>query len=548
MRGRHAAVVLLAVAASFLIFQPLRSPWWSGYDYDSVYVGTGLTLFRGDRSNFYDHPGAPLQEGLGAIFTGAWLFSGDTRGDRADRWASNLDTTRPYLRTFASLIFLLSVLIAFVTIAWVTRSAWWGLIGGLLFLTSPDLITWAAVVKPDPLLAALAVACIGLLVEAFRRRSGALYAAAAFVLGFDLSVKVQAVGLAAPLVLAALWRPPPNGWWREARRTAASWLRAHRRPVTAAGCVWLAVVVVLNLLSAPPEAKPLAELAGGTAALAAVSAVAWRVMRRTRAAGVVSVAIACVFALLAGIAVPSLFYASVPAPTVRQMAITLTGGGVNAGAHPAANAWTTLGAWHVLLILAALGLAFALVKREWEAVLWASGGLALGFLAYLRFGDIHYYTAAIAVAAPLAVRALQAIPVWRVAIAALLCAAAVYKPYDVEIKQARGRGTEAKRTERVNEWVAARLPPHTVALTSLEASDKRIFHLVDFYMPWEPPRDYRFLPPTDQAARYVRARNERVAYLISGSEENATVILKSLGFAGSAERVRGAPGFVYRVT
>ena len=52
-----AAAALLAVAGALLAFQPLRSPWWTGHDFDSVYVGSGLTLFRGERSVFYDHPG-----------------------------------------------------------------------------------------------------------------------------------------------------------------------------------------------------------------------------------------------------------------------------------------------------------------------------------------------------------------------------------------------------------------------------------------------------------------------------------------------------------
>src|SRR5262245_6572588 len=115
-----AAAVLVAVAASLLVFQPLRSPWWSGYAYDSVYVATGLTLFRGDRSNFYDHPGTPLQEGLAAIFTGSWLVSGGgDRHARADAWIGDLDTTRPYLRVFGSLLYIGSALIAFLTIAWI---------------------------------------------------------------------------------------------------------------------------------------------------------------------------------------------------------------------------------------------------------------------------------------------------------------------------------------------------------------------------------------------------------------------------------------------
>jgi hypothetical protein len=543
-----AAAVLVAVAASLLVFQPLRSPWWSGYDYDSVYVATGLTLFRGDRSNFYDHPGTPLQEGLAAIFTGAWLVSGDDRTAKADAWIADLDSTRAYLRVFGSLLYIASALIAFFTVAWITRSAWWGFLGGLLFLTSPDLITWAAVVKPDPLLAGLAVACVGLLVEAARRRSGPLYLAAAFVLGFDLSVKVQAVGLALPLVIAALLRPPPAGWWTTFRAQARAWLAAHRRLVFVAGGCWLALVVFLNALSAPPAAKPLVELAAGLAALAALAVAAWRIFRGTRLAGIVSVAIGCTFALVAGMVVPNLFYASMPAPTVRQAAITLTGGGVNSGAHPAFGAWGTLADWHVLLIVAAVGFARGLLVRDVGVLLWAAGAFALGLLAYLRFGEIHYYTAAIALATPLVIRAAQSLPVAPVVLSVLLIAACIYRPSRTEIDKARSRTHDAEATERVNAWVEPRLHGIDVALTELEANDARIFHLVHFYSPWAEEPDYRFLPPDHDATQWIRDHDKRIAYFIASSpEDDPTEALRSLGLPGQATRVASAPGFVYRV-
>ena len=82
-----AAVVLVVVAGALLASQPLGSPWWSGYDYDSVYVGSGLQLFRGDRSVFYDHPGAPQQEVMAATFTGAWAQSMATPMNAGDiKW------------------------------------------------------------------------------------------------------------------------------------------------------------------------------------------------------------------------------------------------------------------------------------------------------------------------------------------------------------------------------------------------------------------------------------------------------------------------------
>jgi hypothetical protein len=540
---------VVAVAASLVAFQPLRSPWWTGHDFDSVYAATGLTLFRGDRSNFYDHPGAPLQEGLGLVFTGAWLVGGadPDRAQQSEEWVRNLDSVRPYLRAFAVFTYVAAVLIGFLTIAWVTRSAFWGFLGGLLVLTAPDLITWSSVVKPDPLLAGLSVAVAGLLVEAFRRRSGALFLAAAFVLGFDLSVKVQAAGLALPFALALVLRPPPAGWWTRFRHDARAWIAGHRSTVFIAGGAWLGVVTAVNAFSAAPELKPLAEALGGTVAVAVVAVVGWLAARRTRLAGFTGAAIGSVFACLAGLVVPNLFYVSFPAPMLRQMAITVTGGGVNSGAHPALEPWDVLTAWRLFLLFAAVGLVYALMRREWDALVWASGAFALGLLAYLRFGEFHYYASAIAVAAPLVLRALQAVPIARLVVAGLVVAAIVYQPYRDEIDRSRSRGDVAARTERVNGWVEPRLRDGEVALTYLESSDSRHQYIVDFYSPWNTIHDYRFLPASPEGVEFARDRSLRVAYLITGAPADASGILRSFGLSGEAVRARAAPGFVYRV-
>ena len=544
-----AAAVVVVVAAALLAFQPLGSPWWSGYDYDSVYVGSGLQLFRGDRSVFYDHPGAPLQEVMAATFTGAWAVSspGESRAAKEDWWLRNLDRIRPYLRAVGSLLYVLSALVVFFTLAWALRGAWWGLLGALLFLGSPDVITWAAVVKPDPLLSALAVLAVGLTVEGFRRRAGGLYLAAAFALGYDVSVKVQAAGLVVPLVLAVALRPPPAGWWTSFGAQVGIWLRAHRRVVAAAFVVWLVLLVLLNALAAKPAAKPLAELVAAVVALAVASAAAWFVLRRTKFAGFAATAIGSAFAALAGLVVPNAFYLSMPGPMLRQVVITLSGGGANAGAHPALGVWGVLGPWHLLVLAAVVGFAWSLLERDWTALLWGSGALAMGFLAYLRYGEIHYYTAAIALAVPLVLQAVRAVPVLRTVVGALVVAVVLYQPYKAEIDQARSRGRVANSTVEVNRWVASRLRPNQVALTSLEASDARYFHLVHFYTPTGPVLDYRFLPPDAQAAAYIQSSHKRVRYVIAASAEDATALLRGLGLPGSAHRVH-APGFVYAVS
>jgi hypothetical protein len=547
-----AAALFVAVAGSLLAFQPLRSPWWSGYDFDSVYVGNGLTLFRGERSVFYDHPGAPLQEALAATFTAAWALGSpsDSRDARAAEWAANLDTTRSYLRTWGSIFYVASGLLVLAVVAWVTGSALLGLVGGLLFLGAPDVLAWAAVIKPDALMTGLTFAAVGLAVMGVRRRSGALFLASGFVLGAAVSVKLQAAAGVVPLGLALLLGTPPDGWAGDLRRSGRRWIRAHRAPLLAAAGVWLVLVVALNVLAAPPDARDGLRLVAGLAVLVAAGFGASWLARGRRLSGLVDAVVGCSWAFVAGTIVPNLLYASVPAPMLKEVLITLTGGGVNTGAHPALEPWQVLGPWRVMALLAAIGLLLGLRTRPRETLVWASGSLALGFLAYLRYGDVHYYTVAVTLAIPLALEPLRELLVRRrraLAVgAAALAVWMVYTPLRTGIDLARGRQRDADRTERVDRWVEARLHPGEVALTRLESSDGRYFHIVRFYAPGLPHARYRFLPPDDEAARYIRDQGLRVRFVVTGAPADAGATLRDVGVSGRTVRA-AAPGYVYRV-
>lgn len=548
-RGTFLAAGLVTAAALALVsFQPLGSPWWSGFDFDSAYVASALRLARGETSNFYDHPGAPLQETLAASFTAARVLSGEPRDERVDRWLADLDSTRAFLRAWGTFFFVASALLVFLTIAWVMGHPLWGLLGGLLFLGAPDLIAWAAVVKTDVLLAALSVVAVGLTVQAYRRRSAGLYLAAAAAVGYDVSVKVHAVGLLVPLALAVAVRPPSPGWPRGLAAAGRAWIGARRRLVAAVAAAWALLVVAVNLTAAPPELKPLLELLAGLAGLAVAGALAWLVLRRTALADRVAIALGSVAAGLAGLIVPNLVYASFPAPMARWLVITATGGGVNAGARPELSPFDVLEPWNLLVLMAAIGTVVAIRARDWASLLWAAGAISMGVLAYLRYGDLHYWAPTIALLVPLALRALAAVSPRPGVVAALVTAALLFTPYRVGIETARDRGTIAERTERVNRWVEARLDRGEVALTELESSDGRYFYLVRIYAPDASPEpSYRFLPASHEAASYVRERRLRVGWLIAGAPVEAERLLAGLGLPGRARRVP-APGVVYRVT
>jgi hypothetical protein len=307
------------------------------------------------------------------------------------------------------------------------------------------------------------------------------------------------------------------------------------------------LVLVLNAVAAAPSPKPLAELFGALVLLAAASMGLWLVARRTQAAPLVATGIGCGWAVVAGVIVPNLFYASMPGPMVREAAITLTGGGANVGAHPAANPWDVLRPWQWLLLVALIGLVRGLLDGDRTTLLWASGAVAMGSLAYLRYGEVHYYAPAVALAVPLVLTGVAGVARRPGVLAVLVVAAVLYSPYTAEIDKARGRGRVAANTERVNRWVEPRLRPGEVALTQLESSHGRYFHLVHFYAPQGPELTYRFLPPDDQGAEWVREHGARVRYVVTGSEANVDELLSSLGLFGQVRRVTSAPGFVYEV-
>jgi hypothetical protein len=543
-RARHAAAVVALVVAAVLLLtaQPLRSPWWTGHDFDTVYASSSLTLFRGERSTFLDHPGLPLQEALAAALTAEWALtdSGASRSERADAFLSDLDRLRPHLRVFGALLFAGSALIAYAAVAWSARSTLAGLFAGLVLLAAPDATVWAAVVKPDPLLAALSVASVALLVEGARRRAGELYVAAAALIGFAVTVKVHALGLLAPLALAVLlWPPPTTGL-----RALAAGVRRRRRTLYAAGGVFVALAIVLNRLAAPPALRPLALVSLGLLALAAVAAAAWLVARRTRLRRWVELALVLAAAGLVGAVVPNLLYANLPAPTLRWLAVTLSGRGVEASTS-FVSPFDVLSPWAALFLVAAIGLVLALRGGDRPAVLWAVAVVAMGGLALLRYGSVHYYTAAVALLAPLAAPALRLLS-RAPALIAVVFLLTLYRPFDLQVDEARDRGVIAETTERVNTWVDRRLRDGEVALTFLESDDSRTFALVRQYAPSTPPRRFRFLPATSRGVEHARQAGLQIRYVIAAAETEPAVLLATLELEGRASAV-DAPGYVYRI-
>ncbi|TMJ93907.1 MAG: hypothetical protein E6G67_11045, partial [Actinobacteria bacterium] len=404
------AGAVAAVAVAFVALQPLSSPWWTGGDADSTYVASGLRLFAGQPTKYFDHPGVPLQEAAAAVFTVSWAVDshGKSRADAAQGWLWNLDSTRPYLRTIASVLFVGSALLVFLVLSAVFGRAAWGVLGGLLFLGVPDLIGAASILRPDGLVAALCVAGVGLLVLFVRRGSPGYYLAAAAVAGYALTVKLPGVALVPALLLTLVLAPPAAG---SGRRLAADLRRVARRHRVALGAglvVWLAALVLLNLGAATPKATYVRDLLAGLAAVGAGAALVWVAVRRTRLRELGGLLLLAAGAYLAGVIVPNLFYASTPPAMVRWIGRNLNGQDVTSSSSgPELSGLHVLRPWIPLLALAVLGLVRGLAGRDRTVLLWAVTAVVTGLLALTQFPNPRYFEPAVALSIPLALIALR---------------------------------------------------------------------------------------------------------------------------------------------
>jgi hypothetical protein len=542
------ALAVAAVAGVFVGLQPLSSPWWTGGDADSTYVASGLRLFAGKPTKYFDHPGIPLQEAAAAAFTASWAFDshGSSRAGAARGWLWNLDSTRPYLRTIASVLFVGSVLLAFLVIGAVLGHAGWGVLGGLLFLGIPDLIGAASILRPDGLVAAFCVAGVGLLVLFFRRGSPGYFLAAAAVAGYALTVKLPGIGILPALVLASVLAPPAAGWGGRLAADLRRGLRGHRVAVTAAIAAWLAVLVLLNIGAAAPSGSYVRDLVAGLAALTTAGWLAWLAVRRTRLREIGGLLLLAGGAYLAGMILPNLFYASTPPAMVRWIGRDLTGQDVTSSSTgPRLDGLHVLKPWIPLFALALLGLARGLRGRDWTVLLWAVAAVATGGLALTQFPNPRYFEPAVALTIPVALTALRTARARPSLAAAAIVGLTLVVPIRDGVNAARDRGANGARVEALNRWLEARLRPGEVALTRDQSNDSRYFYLVRFFATGPEP-SYRFLTATPDGVAYARTNGLRIRYLIAAPGESGSALLASLGLPGRAQAVVGEPR-IYRV-
>jgi len=488
-------VLALGIAATIVVAQPLRSPWWTYADADASYTSVALNLVAGHPAQFVDHPGLPLTEATALVIGADALLRGNvSRTDReayVDTRLLDLDRTRAIFRGLAALLYLAGAALAFVLLARLFGHWTWGLAGSLLWLAAPGLQPMAIQLRPDVALALCCLVFAYLVGRAVAARDARLYAGAAFVAGLALMVKLHAIGLLVPLAVAVLWRPPPTAWRPPWRRL--TWVTG----------VLAVFAVILNWDRVPytPTAAQLGALAGALALTLGGTLAA----SRKRAAAVP-------LAYAAGVLLPVLLDPQDGLQALVVLAKSAAGRGVSdvPSFGTPISALDDLAGFGglVVLVVAILSAAYGFRRGDARPVVWAVGALTLGVLAWARPVAGHYLAPSFVLAVPAALWLFQRTPgarasllVWPVV---LLIAWPAFRDRDEPAKHAAKLEASGK-TARAT--ALAGLRPNEVRLVPPYSPDPdvRYFELVQLYVRHSPDYPYRLLPMTEAAIRYAES-------------------------------------------
>ena len=575
MWARRWALLALATAMTFAAVavdaQPIRSPWWTYADADASYTASALNLMLGQEVPFVDHPGLPITEAI-AVATGvdalleerslAW----DARLHYVDRTLLDLDRARGLFRGFAIGVYLLGAFLAFVLAARLFGHWTWGLANGLLWLAAPGLIAMSIQLRPDVLLVVLCLVFGFAIARAVEQRSVAWFAGTAAIVGFATMVKLHALALLVPLVVAALWRPPAARALPEAFAQARAGARSHPVSLGVFGGLWLTLIVLMNwerfpfhptasqvrisllVVSACVVAVAAAEAATRLRAPSAVR----RVASRFNAFLVVS--------FVAGLLVPVTLDVQDGTQALVRIVRNMSGQGVQQGIDPFSTPLSALdgivGTPVVIMFLLALVAGIVgVVRREPVPVVWAVGALATGVFAYARPPNVHYFAPSFVLAALAVLWLLQREPRARTPLLAWVVVLYVVMPaWDHRESTAAEQEQFAASVVPAKEYVDARLQPGEVAIVPSywPFADARYFELVQIYVKHSPEYPYRYLPATSAAGPYAQQRGFRPRFFVGPQAVNLTaatqVDLGELGRytiapgSGMVAEIVGGPG------
>ena len=507
--------------------QPVRSPWWTYADADASYTASGMNMMLGRPVPFVDHPGLPVTEvvavlsGLDALRTEhslAWT----ARERYVDRALLNLDGSRWLFRGIAIAFYLLGAALAFVFAARLFGHWTWGLANGLLWSAAPGLTAMSIQLRPDVLLAVLCLVFAFAVARAVEARSVGWFAAAAATVGLATMVKIHALALLPALVVAALWRPPPDDALPQAFDRAKRSVGSHRLAWGAFAGLWLLLVVLLNWERFPfrptgSELRVTLLVLALTAAAVGVSEAARRLNAPSWMRWVASRFHALlVVAFAVGLFAPITLDVQEGTNALVRIAKNMSGQGVQEGIEPFSTPLSALGAIvgtpTVIVFLVALvaGIVGA-IRREPVPVVWAVAGIAAGTFAYARPPNVHYFAPAFVFAALAMLWLLQREPRARTPLLAWALVLYVIHPaWDSRANAGIEQERFAAQVAPAKKYVRANLRPGEVAIVPSywPFADARFFELVQIYVDHTPAYPYRYLPATSAVRSFEKQQQK----------------------------------------
>ena len=510
---------VVTLAATVVDAQPVRSPWWTYADADASYSAAALNQLVGGRNRFVDHPGIPLTEVTAIAFgidglarTGS--LSASARRAYVDETLLHLDSARPIFRGLAIAFYLLGALLAFLLFARLFGHWTWGFAAGILWVAAPGLVAMSIQLRPDVPLAVLTLVFAYAVGRGLATRDPLPYVGAAVITGIAVMTKLHALGLLAPLVVAAVWRPSDEGW-----RSIAARARERRTVLLAVAVAALAVAIFLNVVRAPftPTAEQTLALLGvlvGAAAAVGLGAV-WS---RLRTISVIGPAFAAGLLLAVAFDIPD----GLQALVIVTKTVLGQGGvqeGVDSFAIPFSELPSIVGPRvTVVFLLAFAAGVLGLVRRDPQPVVWTLGAALMIVLAFVRPPALHYFAPGFVLCIPAVLWLLKSRSgrqaSWLVWPVVALIAWPSFRDREGPTIEAERFAALVEPTKRV---VDAQLGPTEIALVpgNWPFADSRYWELAQRFVDSPPPYHFRYLPAIPGARPYAELRGWTPRYFIS---------------------------------
>jgi hypothetical protein len=363
-----------------------------------------------------------------------------------------------------------------------------------------------------------------------------------------MTMKLSAVGMVVPLVVAAAWRPPPREGLRTTFAPLVTWARRNVLWLVPVGLAWLVLCWIYNRERLPivQTDDQRAILVTGATVIAGYTAFSYLTehLRIPWADRIFRLAYAWILiAFVFGLFLPASLVLDDGVQMLVAMKESLTGHRVNEGIEPFENfTFESLRRWplNAMVVVVVLGAAAGLLgilRRQYWPFLLALGSVVLALMAAARYSYDYYYAPAFAVAIPGALWLFRrsgraAAPVYVVAVAVGFYGYALTKVQTSE--PPRDEAIDASAQALADEL----LGPGEVILAGhyyMPIEDVRFGSLVDGSVDHVPEYPYRFL----SSLRVVGERQLAPAYVVGGTELPAAGEVATIQLEGQPFTVEG---------